>query len=79
MSVIVFSFRGGVRDGQAIRSDGSEPEQREAISIWKQTLKGMIGRRFDVGTPGSPVFQRYQIASKREIDEEVLITCEHVG
>jgi hypothetical protein len=79
MKVVVFRFQGGVRDGEAIRSDGPDSSRREVDTIWRQTWKGTIGRRFDVSDPKSLAFQRYQIAGKYEVGDEVHVACEHVS
>ena len=79
MKTIVFRFCGGVRDGQAVRSDGPHAEQNEVDTYWKLTWKGTVGRRFDVSAPGSPLFYRYQIKSKYDVGDEVHVNCEHVG
>jgi len=79
MKVLVVRFVGGVRDGEAIRSDGIESARREVDTIWRQTWKGTIGRRFDVSDPRHLVFDRYQIAGKYEAGGEVHVTCEHVS
>jgi hypothetical protein len=78
VKTIIFRFCGGARDGQFVRSDGPHNERTEADAIWKLTWKGTVGRRFDVTTPDSTVFQRYQIKSKSEQDDEVHLNCEHV-
>jgi hypothetical protein len=78
MKILVFRFQGGVRDGEAIRSDGPESARQEVDTIWRQTWKGMIGRRFDVSDPRSLGFQRYQVADKHEEGDELHVTCEHV-
>jgi hypothetical protein len=76
--VILFRFCGGARDGELIRSD--EPDKaKEAQTLWSLTFHGTVGRRFDVAATSGPKYQRYQVRSKRELDDEIHITCEHVG
>ena len=79
MKVIVFRFCGGMKDGQAVRSDQPEGVQNEADMFWKLTWNGTIGRRFDVSAPASGTFHRYQVKSKCDIGDEVHVTCEHIG
>ena len=77
-NVIVFRFSGGTRHGQAIRSDQPQVAQ-EAKSFWTITWNGTIGRRFDVSAETGPAFERYQVKSKYQVDDEIHVTCEHVG
>jgi hypothetical protein len=79
MKVIVFRFFGGARDGEAVRSDQPQGIENEAKVLWKLTWEGTIGRRFDVSEPSTRAYDRYQVKSKYEIDDEVHVTCEHVG
>jgi|tagenome__1003787_1003787.scaffolds.fasta_scaffold20767044_2 hypothetical protein len=79
MKVVVFRFQGGVLDGQALRSDGPESAKREVDAIWRQTWKATIGRRFDASDPKSVTFQRYQIAGRYEVGDEVHVTCQRVS
>ena len=75
--VIVFQFSGGVRDGQAIRSD--EPQLAAEIkALWTMTWNGTVGRRFDVTSQSGPAQQRYQIESKAVVGSEIHVTCQHV-
>jgi hypothetical protein len=77
-SVIVFRFQGGLRDGQALRSD--EPEAaKEAQALWELTWNGTVGRRFDVAAPNAPTVHRYQVSSKYESGGEIHVTCALVG
>jgi hypothetical protein len=77
-NVIVFSFSGGARDGQALRSDLPE-KQPEVQSLWALTWEGTVGRRFDVRAPGEAAFQRYQVKSKYQAGDEIHVTCEPAG
>jgi hypothetical protein len=78
--VIVFRFRGGNRDGQAICSDQPREGLNEANAFWAMTRKGVVGRRFDVPAPGtSGAYHRYKVVSKHEVGGEIHVTCEHVG
>jgi hypothetical protein len=78
MKVIVFRFSGGARDGDAVRSDKPDAFQNEADMLWKLTWEGTVGRRFDVSEPTKRAYQRYQVKSKYEVDDEVHVTCEYV-
>ena len=76
-TVIVFCFRGGLLDGQIIRSD--EPQAaKETQAFWELTWKGTVGRRFDAQAPNAPTYQRYQVKSKQEAAGEIHVTCEPV-
>ena len=77
--IIIFQFQGGVRDGQVVRSDQPQEERDEANELWALTWKGMVGRRFDVSSSKGPTLQRYQVSGKYESDDEVTVTCQHVG
>jgi hypothetical protein len=76
-NVIVFRFTGGALHGHAIRSDQPQAA-REARSFWTITANGTIGRRFDALAPSGPPFERYQVKSKDQVEDEIHITCEHV-
>lgn len=75
--VVVFRFSGGALHGHAIRSDHPQAAQ-EANSFWAITSRGTIGRRFDVLAPTGPPFERHQVKSKDQVEDEIHITCEHV-
>jgi hypothetical protein len=75
--VIIFQFKGGARDGQTVRTDRRE-SVLEANTLWKLTLNGMVGRRFNVTAPNKPPSHRYQVRSKYEDSGEILVTCDHV-
>jgi hypothetical protein len=79
MKIIVFRFCGGARDGDTVRSDQPRDLPNEAKMLWKLTWEGKLGRRFDVSEPSTRIYQRYRVKSKYEIDDEVHVTCEHVG
>jgi len=79
MKVLIFRFCGGLRDGQVVRSDQPGEQKKETETFWKLTWMGTVGRRFDAPAPGSLAYQRYQVTGKYQIDDEVHVTCEHVG
>jgi hypothetical protein len=76
--VIVFRFIAGARDGQTIRSDKPE-EEKEVAKFWSITWNGTVGRRFDVASTHQPAYQRYQIISRYEVNNEVHLGCECVA
>jgi hypothetical protein len=76
--VIVFRFHGGAQDGQVIRSDDPQ-SSRQTRSFWLMTWSGTIGRRFDVASEQGPAFERYQVKSRYELEDEVHVTCEYVN
>jgi hypothetical protein len=76
--VIIFQFRGGGRDGQTARSDLPE-NAKEADKLWRLSLNGMVGRRFNVMGPNDLPSQRYQVTSKHEDSQQIIITCHHLG
>lgn len=77
--VVTFLFRGGVRDGQVVRSDQPQGGVNEADAYWTLSWKGTVGRRFDVSAPGSLTCHRYQVRGKYEVGDEIHVTCDHVG
>ncbi len=79
MKVIVFRFRGGARDGDAVRSDLPAGSRNEAELLWKKSWEGTVGRRFDVSEPVTLAYGRYQVVSKYEVDNEVHIMCDIVN
>jgi hypothetical protein len=76
--VIVFSFSGGERDGQSIRSDRSG-DILEVVAYWTLTCKGTVGRQFDLSSRPHPSLQRYKVVSKRQQGAEIHVACEHVS
>jgi hypothetical protein len=76
--VIIFQFSGGGRDGQTARSDRPE-NAGETDELWRLSLNGMVGRRFDVKGSNNLPSHRYQVRSKYEDSREVIVTCHHVG
>jgi len=74
---IVFRFVGGARGGEIMRSD--RPGEEEVTTFWALTWSGTVGRRFDVSSANHAVYQRYQVVSKYEINNEIHIACAYVG
>jgi hypothetical protein len=77
--IITFQFRGGSRDGQAVRSDESREGVNEAAVFWAMTRKGTTGKRFDAPIPHRPAGpHRYKVVRTMEVAGEIVVSCEAV-
>jgi hypothetical protein len=77
-ATVVFRFCGGARDGEVFRSDRPK-DANEVQSLWKLTWNGCSGRRFEISTSNSTLYQRYEVNGVSKMDDEIHVRCEYIG
>jgi hypothetical protein len=74
---LIFHLRGGPHGPHIVQSDQNVDTYGVAHGIWKTTMNGFVGRRFDwVDADG--VQLRFQIVDRNDAEAEIIITCDYV-
>jgi hypothetical protein len=73
---LVFRFRGGPDDGNALRFDPPHAMRGAAHTLWATTRSGAVGQHFLWFAAGRGC--SYKVIAKSDSHETIYVTCQHV-